>query len=288
MIASLKQLYTHPYNIQYPIFALFRFVVWKLFKLFRLKNFKVKVWGNRFLYIDYDSFQSMWIMYNWIVDWEEFHLIENYLTNEDIVFDIGTNMGFYTIWMSKFCNVNGKIHCFEPDCKNFRRLNRNIIINHLQNVTQINQCAVSDYNGHVNFTEGKDGENHIVNSGSQSTVKVKSIRLDDYVLLHKILQIAYMKIDVEGFELSVLKGSIELLKNKKIDIIQLEINGQLINSYTDVKELIDLLEFYNYSLYQFNVYSRILIPVKFEVGRENYFAIADIQKVNNKIHKKIQ
>jgi hypothetical protein len=39
----------------------------------------------------------MWVMYNWIVDWEEFKLIENYLENNDIVFDIGTNMGFYTV-----------------------------------------------------------------------------------------------------------------------------------------------------------------------------------------------
>ena len=285
MVASLKQLFAHPYNRQRPAFAFFRWVLWKLIRVFRLKNLKVKVWGNRFLLLNHDSFQSMWIMYNWIVDWEEFRLIEHYLRHDDRVFDIGTNMGFYTVWMSRFIDQTGKIHCFEPDGKNYKRLESNISLNQLAGFTKSNQCAVSDHEGLLMFTEGRDGENHISYSELESAVKVQSVTLDKYVVLQGIKQIAYMKIDVEGFELHVLKGAVELLKHKQVDIIQLEINQQLNNAGTTVNDLVHFLYSYGYTLHKYDVSSRFLMPVQYTQQRENYFAIADIQKVNSRIRK---
>ena len=286
MIASIKYLYKHPYNKRRPIFAFLRWIFWNLIKIFKLKQLKVNVWRNRYLLINYSSFQSMWIMYNWIVDWEEFHLIEHYLEKSDTVFDIGTNMGFYTVWMSRFIGPKGRIHCFEPDLQNFSRLKANIALNQLESITTTNQCAVSDINGWLNFTVGRDGENHICNIGVDSGVEVKSISLDKYALSLGIERITYMKIDVEGFELQVFKGAIELIENRKIDIIQLEINEQLNNAGTKVNDLLYFLENYGYNLYSYESVTMSLNPIHYTRERENYFAIADIQKVSSRLRHK--
>jgi FkbM family methyltransferase len=72
-------------------------------------------------------------MYNYIVDWEEFNLIRDYVRPNDQVADVGSNMGYYTIWMSKFI-TSGKIYAFEPDKTNYLKLVNNVKLNKLHNV----------------------------------------------------------------------------------------------------------------------------------------------------------
>ncbi|MEO6327604.1 MAG: FkbM family methyltransferase [Ginsengibacter sp.] len=167
---------------------------------------KYRLWHNRAIFLNYDSFQSMWLMYNYFVDWEEFNLISKYIQPGDEAFDIGANMGFYTVWMSKFIS-HGKIHSFEPDAQNFERLQKNITLNNLPAAVIANKKAIGDTDGELAFTEGLDGENHIVDQGADNAVTVLSQKIESYVKQHNIFDIAYLKIDVEGFEYDVLKGA---------------------------------------------------------------------------------
>ena len=64
-------------------------------------------------------------------------------------------------------------------------------------------------------------------------------------LENKIDQITFLKIDVEGFELDVLKGCVEFLQNKRIEVIQLEINQRIQNSGFSVYDLIEFLQLNN-------------------------------------------
>ena len=104
MFNSLKSLYSSPYNKEHSVNAIVRFFEWKFIRLFKLTNYKKKVWKDKYILLNYDSFQSMWIMYNWMVDWEEFNLIKNFIKEKDFCLDVGSNMGFYTVWFSKFSN----------------------------------------------------------------------------------------------------------------------------------------------------------------------------------------
>ncbi|MBC7887142.1 MAG: FkbM family methyltransferase [Ferruginibacter sp.] len=279
---SLRFLYQAPYNKKFPVFALYRFVYWKLIRVFKLKDVKYRLWDNRAIFLNYDSFQSMWIMYNYYVDWEEFNLISKYIQPGDEVFDIGANMGFYTIWMSRFIST-GTIHSFEPDPLNFKRLQKNIALNNLQNRVIANNKAAGDLDGELGFTHGLDGENHIVDQGEQNAVTILSQKIESYVEQHNILAIAYMKIDVEGFEYAVLKGTGTFLSNKKIDIIQLEINKSIGYSGIKISDLLDLLNDNQYSLCSYGVSENQLIVTGFSNERENYFAVHNLQKINLKL-----
>jgi FkbM family methyltransferase len=224
----------------------------------------------------------MWVMYNYYVDWEEFNLISRYVKSGDEVFDIGANMGYYTIWMSKFIG-NGRIHSFEPDIKNFERLNKNIAINRLTNQVVSNKKAAGDMDGEIDFTTGLDGENHISNQTSENLVTIQSTQIDKYASENNIGAIAYMKIDVEGFEYAVLKGSNTFLVNKKIDIIQLEINNTICNSGKSITDLLELLSYYRYELCRFDVDKNQLIATEFVPERENYFAVYSLDAINVKL-----
>jgi FkbM family methyltransferase len=284
MYKSLKNLYSSPYNKTHKWFALKRFIHWKLIRGFKSKNVKFKLWEDRYLLLNHDSFQSMWVMYNYIVDWEEFNLIKHVLRPRDTVLDVGANMGFYTIWMSKFIH-EGHIHSFEPDDENFKRLNGNIELNALSKVAKINKVAVGDYDGEVTFTKGLDGENHISLKSEPEVVAIPITQLDSYAAENDLENIRYCKIDVEGFELAVLRGASRLLSSKRIDVLQLEINNTLSNSNVSVEDLLQYLDHMGYSLCSFEVSHSTLNPINYSKERENYFAVSDIDALNNELKK---
>lgn len=282
MLKSIQLLFKHPYNKANITFALTRLIVWKFVKLLKLKNITFPIWNNKKILLNHDSLQCMWIMYNYIVDWEEFVFVKRFVKTDDQVCDVGANMGFYTIWMSKFIS-KGLIHSFEPDDKNFDRLNKNVNLNQINTIVKLNKCLLSEINGNLNFTVGLDGENHISIKGNQQVVVKISKSLDLYAEENKINHFAYVKIDTEGFELAVLKGSKNLLSENKISVIQLEINNTVQNSSTDIYSLLNFLKIHNYQLCSYDVAKNQLVKIEYFSARENYFATIDIENINQRL-----
>jgi FkbM family methyltransferase len=228
----------------------------------------------------------MWVLYNYIIDWEEFNLIAKLVEPHDVVFDVGANIGVYTVWMSQFINQSGRIHAFEPDAENFQKLENHISLNQITDRTTTNRIALAEAAIDLFFTTMLDGENHISNRQNNNNVKITAQSLDQYAKISPVDFIKYLKIDVEGFELSVLKGAANLLKNKKILVIQLEINKTLINSNTTVEELLNYLLQYGYQLCGYRTKENRVYPITFSQERENYFAIANIDMVNSILEQK--
>jgi len=283
MTKSFRSLVDAPYNKKRPLFALRRFIYWKLIRLLKLKNIKYPLWENRALFLNYDSLQSMWIMYNYILDWEEFNLIRNYVQPGDQLLDVGANVGAYSVWMSKFISAPGRLHSFEPDAANYQKLENNVAANKIESLINTNQCALSDLDGVLKFTTGLDRLNHIASMPGDNVVSVPSKKLDSYFNANGISRVTYMKIDVEGFEYTVLKGAHEILSGKRIEIIQLEINDAVQNAGITVDVLLKLLREYDYSLCQYDMKANQLIPVEYHREREDYFAVHDLGQANLKL-----
>jgi len=265
--------------------ALGRLITWKLIRVFKIKNYVGFFWGNRKINIQYNSFHSMWLMYNCWVDWVEFNLIKNYVSPGDTVADVGANMGYYSLWMSRFTGTTGKVIAFEPDAVNFKRLKNNISINHLSNNIEAVKKAVGNIDGNISFTTGMDGENHIAQNNNENITQVASVKPDSFFAEKNIEHIVYMKIDVEGFELEVLRGSLNYLMQKKIEIIQLEINQTISNSGASVNELSGFLQMLSYTLCFYDVKSNQLQCLQDNQPIENYFAVFDLEKANEKLRK---
>jgi FkbM family methyltransferase len=172
-------------------------------------------------------------IYFGIYERDETKCLKSMIQNGAVVFDIGANIGYYTLLLKSLVGITGKVHSFEPVPSNFAKLAKAVEINNLTNVF-LNQVAVSDASGNaILYTAGVAGEcgwASIVQPSRGEFFEVRAISIDDYVAAHSIDRIDLVKIDVEGAEMRVLNGMAKLLANRKVDNIFIEINEVMLRA----------------------------------------------------------
>lgn len=132
------------------------------------------------------------------------------------VIDIGANFGLYTVSLAKK-NPNIKIHAFEPVATTFDLLKHNVAHNDVAANAVLNNCALGEEKGELEVTVDRYAGNHLVMGGKSDNItqKVDVLVLDAYVKANNIAKVDFIKCDVEGAELLVLKGAKEILKKDK-------------------------------------------------------------------------
>ena len=124
------------------------------------------------------------------------------------VFDIGGNVGFYTLLASKLAGPEGEVVVFEPLPRNLSYLRKHLELNKTNNVTVV-EAAVSDKNGLTFFDAGARGEMaHIASSGQ---LQVRTYTLDHLLELCQIPVPDLIKMDIEGAEFMALWGARSML-----------------------------------------------------------------------------
>lgn len=194
----------------------------------------------------------------------ETSFFKKHIHSNDICFDVGGNIGYFTLIFSKMA-MNGTTHVFEPIALNSLIIKVNAELNDISNVV-INQVAVGDSYGNVSFSVSEDSAFSSLNStgriAESKNITVPIIRIDDYVAKNNIPKIDVLKIDVEGAEELVLKGALGVLTDpdKRPRIIMVELYDPNLSGYSTSKEIIvKLLESYQYNAYVIND-SFCLIP----------------------------
>jgi FkbM family methyltransferase len=138
----------------------------------------------------------------WINPASRFHdlsLFTDYCRPDDVVVDVGANIGEVSIVFSRRVGAGGQVFAFEPHPRIFQYLQGNLALNHCGNVTSRN-IAVGSAPGTVHMSDDKrDDMNRITPAG----IAVRCSTLDAEL---PAVPIALLKVDVEGSELSVLKG----------------------------------------------------------------------------------
>src|ERR671921_544971 len=178
-------------------------------------------------------------------------IIEHFTPKQgDIVIDIGANIGRYTIISSKRVGTNGKVVAIEAHPGNFEILNRNIKLNQLTNIIPLNYAAYSKETKIKLYVPDEESGYTIYHTLMERTgkkfVEVDAITLD-YLLLQLngiregIVEVNWIKIDVEGVEFEVLKGATNVLSKSKDIALLIEVHG--IDNY---RPLIEFLNSYNF------------------------------------------
>ena len=143
--------------------------------------------------------------------------------NTKIVYDIGANIGNHTVFFAT-ATPQSQIFSFEPIPENFAMLMRNIADNGLEDRVRAFQIAVGEEPGivYMNITQDANyGSASIVSDGNDSgTYMVEMVPIDNLDLPAP----DFIKIDVEGFELSVLRGMKNTLKNLNNVIVWIEVD----------------------------------------------------------------
>jgi len=128
------------------------------------------------------------------------------LNNNCICFDIGANVGFYTLLFSKYAK---EVYAFEPLPRNLKYLIRLSEVNKITNA-KIIPCAVSDSSKISYFSEGDNPA--LGNLSDDGNVPVLVTTCDQFVSKTNVVP-DLLKIDVEGSELNVFRGANNLLKS---------------------------------------------------------------------------
>jgi FkbM family methyltransferase len=139
------------------------------------------------------------------------------LTKNDIFFDIGGNIGYYSLLTSQNCK---EVHSFEPLYENYSKFEQNISINNIDNII-INKNIVSDEEHSMTFSYGTS---HI--DDYSNTPKIKNVILDNYIQINRLDEIKLIKIDVEGHEECVLNTMTKSLQTKTFQYIMCEVTNK--------------------------------------------------------------
>lgn len=141
-------------------------------------------------------------------------LISHAVQPNRVFYDIGANVGFYTLLGSLLVG-GGKVFAFEPLPRNLGYLRQHLALNHIHNV-EVLELAVSDEDAAALFEEESTGSmGHLSEAGR---IKVQTVTLDSLLQQGKILPPDYIKMDIEGTELRALKGAQQCIRQYRPQI----------------------------------------------------------------------
>lgn len=176
--------------------------------------------------------------------------IETWLKPGDVFYDIGANVGAYSLVAFRFLSGKTKIYAFEPGFMTFPQLCRNICLNGAGEAIVPLQVALSDQTfitafhyqnlvpGGALHALGAPIDQHGKRFQPVFTLPTLSYRLDDFVRQFGLPVPNHMKIDVDGTEYQILRGSEEILALPELRSILLEADEEC----EGVDEIVRLLE----------------------------------------------
>ncbi len=175
----------------------------------------------------------------------------------DTVVDVGAHIGRYTIIASKRVGPRGKVIAIEAHPANYEILGQNIELNKLNNVTALNYAVHSNRTVVKLYEPGQEEGFTIYNtimtdrtlaSKNQNYIEVKADTLDSLLLENGIKKVDWIKIDVEGAELEVLRGASNTLSKSKDSSLLIEIHNLGASHRNLYEPIIDLLKVNRYSI----------------------------------------
>ncbi|MFZ3211418.1 MAG: FkbM family methyltransferase [Terriglobales bacterium] len=128
----------------------------------------------------------------------------------DIVYDLGANVGFYSLLASFLVGSDGQVFSFEPVPRNLRFLRRHLDLNQIANCSALD-VAVSSSNGVANFDLGPTPCQGHLTTESRAALTVRTVALDSLVASGKIPPPNVIKCDIEGGEYDALTGARDTL-----------------------------------------------------------------------------
>lgn len=161
----------------------------------------------------------------WIGSYEVNRLREfaNALKQGDVAYDVGANVGIYSLCASLRVGSSGCVYAFEPLERNLRYLRRHVALNNLQNCT-VFPSAVCDREGTLAFS-AVHWQPSMARLSADGEIEVPSTTLDICIYgRNRLRPPKVIKIDVEGAELEVLSGSTRAISEFH-PMIFLEIHG---------------------------------------------------------------
>lgn len=268
--------------------------VWYVFQELGIKKITREIAPNVCLHHYMDSLLAKYVFYG-NFEQDELSFLKKVIRPGDTFLDIGANIGLFSLMASPLVASQGKVISFEPSSNTHQRLMENIALNKFTNV-ETHQIALSnqDATAELNITGGGfDAWNSLATPSEGKVVnteEVKTMKLDSFVQNYpEVDKIAFIKLDVEGWEIPVIEGGKMFLGGKQAPHLLVEFteeNAQ--NAGYSCKQLYDLLVELGYSLYTYNDKTHRLIeePLRERYPYMNIVATKSIEELTKRINSK--
>jgi FkbM family methyltransferase len=161
--------------------------------------------------------------------------IERFVRPGDVVFDIGANVGAYSLVVERATGGQCTVYAFEPSFSTYAQLSRNVALNGAQGRVIPVLVALSDVNGLVTFNYSSLDPGAALHALGDSidnkgkpfhpalTQPVLSYRMDDFVAQFTHAVPNHVKLDVDGIEFKVLEGGRRTLADPALRTVLVEV-----------------------------------------------------------------
>lgn len=198
-----------------------------------------------------------------------------------VIFDVGAHRGDYATDLARVFGEKSRVYCFEPSAPLFAELKTSV--GAFPNF-EAYQLGLSDKDESVELYDYGYSIPSMVSDvvglagGRAFTVEtVNTVRLDQFCEGHQVERINFLKVDVEGYDLKVLRGAKEMLCSAKVDFVQFEFGAQSIAPRSFFHDFYELLSpsFDMYRILRKGLYPLRSYDPKYEifVSATNYLAI---------------
>lgn len=239
-------------------------------------SFSIKL-GN-FLYKNaFSLYKPMYKLFKNKQDAFEIELLKKHIKQNDIVLDIGANIGFYATILSDIVGEKGVVHCFEPDSKNFEHLKKTTT--DFKNI-KINNKAVGPKTEKLKIYTSKNlNVDHRTYKPEEydKEIEIDAVSIDDHLASNP--KVDLIKMDIQGFEMQAIQGMQTILdKNKDIKLISEFWPYGLKKAGSSVTEYFNFLQSKGFTCYLLEETSLLKLTAEKvsslePLGEEHYFNI---------------
>lgn len=226
-----------------------------------------------------NSYGSFIVYAKW-PEYAELKFISSILNEGDTYVDVGAHIGDSSLLAAKKVKTGIVIAC-EPTPEIYNELVANVRLNNFEGTIVPVQKAISDRIGTSFFSLESESEiNHIsLKKIAGISIKVATTTIDFLYKEYQLKKITLLKIDVEGFELEVLKGAKNSLNSKKIEMILFEVNPSVIGIKDKVEQIQIQLDASQFIYYTFTVEGLLIrVPHLYILENTGNFLAVSIQK----------
>lgn len=193
------------------------------------------------------------------------------------VFDVGAHIGQFTLLFASLVGAAGRVFSFEPSPQTMRRLRAHIVLNGFDNVYTEQSAVYSSHGSVVEFSIFPPGRSVLNTLGNpkkrlrgspgrmiepEQRLSVRTVTIDRFCEERGIERIDFLKVDVEGAELHVLRGCGEMLRRKAIGHVQFEISEDMIKGMnTKRRDVFTFLEELGYLCHPVTEQGELRAPV---------------------------
>jgi FkbM family methyltransferase len=152
---------------------------------------------------------------------QELALLSGLARTCKVIFDVGANVGWYAVQLARTTEADSRVFCFEPVRATYDRLAENVTLNGLDGKVRLFDFGLSDVTGPADFFLPAFSGSVAASARNlhpEESVTKLSVRLevaDDFVEREQVGRIDLIKCDVEGAELSVLRGARRIIERDR-------------------------------------------------------------------------